>query len=570
MAHLTRLLVPLMLLHVAACAGGEPSGPGTETEPPTDHLPFSWPTVATKSSDGGGMISQGYGERGDVTPDHHTGVDIRAFKGTSVVAAASGWLQEYRANGDDDEGYGNTLIIGHHVDDYGDVYSQYSHLLQVATDLLSKVGVCALRVKGQASRVCERGQVVVTRGNLLGEVGLSGYGGTPWDEHLHFEVKRDPTIGQGETVLHPDQAKYLDPLLFLHSVSTPQPEPATIRHAYKLRFGPGGYAGVLVQGDYRAIAIAPQGLGVTVTAEVPATVAGPPCTTSWLKVQRSDGVYFADAFEPKEGKVGRGEIQDAWICGEAIATAGGDILVTSSQSATAPSDLYYVQPRADGTDRLLGRVRLSNGTWPTLFDIAVAQNGHVWAIAANRLYEIDPSTLLATDAGSLGLPFGEEANALDVTPAGQLLLATTAGTVRLATAGAGSTEYLGRLPTGLYADGDLAFDTGGRLYGTARGPTGTVLVRLTLDPFSVQAVRPDTPLGFDQVFGLKFIGTELYGLTTDPTVPSRGSLIAIDVSTATATLIRSVAFPVYGAGQPERHPRIGTPAGRPLHGHGDH
>lgn len=86
----------------------------------------------------------------------HPGVDIRAPKGTSVVAVASGVVIEVKYL---KTGYGHHVRIAH----AGTVSSLYAHL--------DKVGVTA----GQK----------VEKGQEIGTVGMTGWSTGP---HLHFEL----------------------------------------------------------------------------------------------------------------------------------------------------------------------------------------------------------------------------------------------------------------------------------------------------------------------------------------------------------------------------------------------
>ena len=105
-----------------------------------------------------GTLSSGYGRRGGKP---HEGIDIRAPRGTAILAAADGTVMYA---GDGVRGYGNMIIVRH----TGGLVTVYAH--------------------NHRNHVNEG--VKVTRGQVIGEVGSSGRAtGT----HLHFEVRRGET-----------------------------------------------------------------------------------------------------------------------------------------------------------------------------------------------------------------------------------------------------------------------------------------------------------------------------------------------------------------------------------------
>ncbi len=111
-------------------------------------------------------ISSSYGKRG---ARFHDGVDIRAKKGTSILAAEDG---KVIYSNDSIAGYGNMIIIKH----IGKVSSVYSH-----NDV----------------NLVRRGQIV-EKGQIIGKVGRTG---RATGDHLHFEVRN------GKTPVNP--VKYL-------------------------------------------------------------------------------------------------------------------------------------------------------------------------------------------------------------------------------------------------------------------------------------------------------------------------------------------------------------------------
>jgi murein DD-endopeptidase MepM/ murein hydrolase activator NlpD len=112
------------------------------------NLAFAWPVR--------GQISSRYGRRGK---RGHDGVDIRAPRGTPVVAAEAGRVIHSGGGLGD---YGKVVILKH-VGRYSTVYAHQDHI----------------RVsKGE----------FVEKGEVIGSVGTSGNASGP---HLHFEVRRD-------------------------------------------------------------------------------------------------------------------------------------------------------------------------------------------------------------------------------------------------------------------------------------------------------------------------------------------------------------------------------------------
>jgi len=106
-----------------------------------------------------GEITSGYGKR---RRDFHKGVDIRARRGTAVLAAGDG-VVEFAGR---QHGYGRVVIIRHY-----DVKTLYAHL------------------GGIDVHVGQR----VNHGTDIGEVGTSGNSTGP---HLHFEIRtlKDRTL----------------------------------------------------------------------------------------------------------------------------------------------------------------------------------------------------------------------------------------------------------------------------------------------------------------------------------------------------------------------------------------
>ena len=149
----------------------------------------------------------------------HTGVDFFPSRGKetqNVYAISDGWVRKIQFNDGNDHGLGNTIIIEHKIDNKK-IYSLYGHLASIKT--LFKEGD------------------IIKKGEIIGEIGNSGYGcqnywrigkdgcesQAPRDIHLHFEIKKAPTLENpegsgfyyGYTPDYPQKYGYFDPIEFL-------------------------------------------------------------------------------------------------------------------------------------------------------------------------------------------------------------------------------------------------------------------------------------------------------------------------------------------------------------------
>lgn len=98
---------------------------------------------------------------------HHMGIDIRAKKGTPIIATADGLVQEvkYQKNG-----YGNYVLIKHDEN----FFTKYAQMEKSTVQI----------------------DQMVKRGDVIGYVGSSGRSTAP---HLHYEVMK------GSRKLNPQQ-----------------------------------------------------------------------------------------------------------------------------------------------------------------------------------------------------------------------------------------------------------------------------------------------------------------------------------------------------------------------------
>lgn len=149
----------------------------------------------------------GYGGTACGKPGHyHTGIDY-GYSATApdAVAVANGAVVRVEQMSSADHGMGTNVIVLHILPDCSAVYSTYSHLASVD----SQIAV----------------NKAVLRGQRIGTIGGSGYGKTSyWPRHLHFEMKRRAVTGTpwsyagtctsgcwGYTPYHPNNYGYNNP-----------------------------------------------------------------------------------------------------------------------------------------------------------------------------------------------------------------------------------------------------------------------------------------------------------------------------------------------------------------------
>lgn len=338
-----------------------------------------------------------------VANKHHTGLDvvINVAAGQDVVAAADGEIVLIQHNdvagcktsgGCEDHGYGTTIIVKHATAASGIVYTQYSHLSDIAAGLLDscKPGLsppppdtgkrnrytCTERtVDGQL-----RSGPAVTAGQSLGSTGATCYGtsgATCGGHHLHFELKDFGTLGSrghdngefGYSVNHPEIATasnhWLDPAKNLHpTTAVSPPRAAQVVQDVTAYVGPST--------EYRYIRNLTAGEAVRVVARSDEFGVGG-CARSWVQVERTDGSYFQDT----NGRTGT--IPDAWVCGVAIDL---DLDFTSTTLTVAPAPINWGQSVAltanvnatTGTQIPTGTVTFMSGV-NTLGVVQIQSNG---------------------------------------------------------------------------------------------------------------------------------------------------------------------------------------------------
>jgi hypothetical protein len=221
------------------------------------------------------------------------------------------------------------------------------------------------------------------------------------------------------------------------------------------------------------------------------------------------------------------------------------IVWTPGLGARPPSNLFIVPTSPAGTDRLIGRIRTQTGYEPAITDVARSRSGKVWAISYDSLYRLDVGNAAASSVGKLAVP---GAVALEFDQGGRLLGAGTGGNFFVVDTATGHATILGAFGRGLIPQGDLALARDGRLYATAYTPSG-LSVLVTVDPTSGTAVevQAGVEIGYENVWGLKFVGETLFGLTSD-LASGEGSLIRIDHVAGTGVLVRGLSFSAGGGG----------------------
>ncbi len=121
----------------------------------------------------------------------HAGIDMSTKEAENVKSIYAGEIENIILTGDNDFGFGNTVIVKHQIDEQT-VYSLYAHLETVDKNILI----------GQK----------INGGTILGKTGASGYGCQNYwrlesdgcnasdylDRHLHLEIKTKPVLINSE------------------------------------------------------------------------------------------------------------------------------------------------------------------------------------------------------------------------------------------------------------------------------------------------------------------------------------------------------------------------------------
>lgn len=219
---------------------------------------------------------------------------------------------------------------------------------------------------------------------------------------------------------------------------------------------------------------------------------------------------------------------------------------SGSGSSYPPSDLYRVEASASGTDELVGRISTETGFQPVITDLAVAPDGSLWGVSFSALYRLSKASGLASERGSLGL-YGSNALAFD--NSGYLYGATSSGQFITIDTITGAAQVLGEYGSNFESWGDMAFSPSGTLFATVRDPMTGAGFLVIVDPSTGQAapVNAGVPTVHENIWGLAFVGSELYGLTT-VLGSETGQLLIMDTQAGTGVYLRDLSFDAFGAG----------------------
>ena len=227
------------------------------------------------------------------------------------------------------------------------------------------------------------------------------------------------------------------------------------------------------------------------------------------------------------------------------------------------SQLYVIEPSADGEDTLIGAVQTAAGSARIVRDIALTHDGTMYGVRTRvssetfqditELYEIDAATATATLVGETHFM---DVNGLEVAPDGRILGSTSRKPTFTNQEGlvefdpdTGEATLIGSFGPDLGSSGDLAFSPGGTLYLSAReaGVSNDVLATVDPDTGAATRVNPEDDLGYSTVFGLFFVEDQLFGVTRQAPECDAGALLQIDQDAANASFVRCLAFEARGA-----------------------
>lgn len=228
-----------------------------------------------------------------------------------------------------------------------------------------------------------------------------------------------------------------------------------------------------------------------------------------------------------------------------VAEALPFVFASSLVNGVGPSDLYGVQIGVNGVDTRIGQITAASGPL-TITDIALLPSGSLVGISFSQFYSIDRQSAAAILIEPIGR---SDVNGLAANASGVLYASTTGGVLLQRDVELGWVAAPGSFGGGLSSDGDLAFAPNGTLYGTFRTVSGvSVLASINVSTGEASVLSPESGLGFANVWGLTFVGSNLYGFTTELFgAGPPGRLIQIDPSTGVATAIRSLTFGAGGA-----------------------
>lgn len=146
---------------------------------------------------------------------YHSGIDYSKNGNRDIVSTNDGKVVRIEHMSANDHGMGNNVIVEHVLEDGSKIYSSYSHLASIESNL-------------------HEGDLI-EKGEKIGVMGGSGSGvSNKWGIHLHFELKDQPVTdnpsgdGQhwGYMPTHPDNFGYHDPNAFINIISVQSSYPS--------------------------------------------------------------------------------------------------------------------------------------------------------------------------------------------------------------------------------------------------------------------------------------------------------------------------------------------------------
>ncbi|MBT4277287.1 M23 family metallopeptidase [Candidatus Falkowbacteria bacterium] len=152
------------------------------------------------------------------TSKYHSAIDYKNNASHEIVASNFGKIVRIEYMNANDKGMGNNVIIEHTLLTGINIYSFYSHLASIESNLYV--------------------DKIVLKGEKIGIMGGSGYGvANYWSIHLHFEIKDSPVTNNpsgdglywGYTPNYPDNYGYHDPNIYIGSILVNPPHHPTLK-----------------------------------------------------------------------------------------------------------------------------------------------------------------------------------------------------------------------------------------------------------------------------------------------------------------------------------------------------
>lgn len=239
------------------------------------------------------------------------------------------------------------------------------------------------------------------------------------------------------------------------------------------------------------------------------------------------------------------------VCGRTPSFNSSTIFVASEEPIADPdhSDLYTMAGQKATYIGSLIWNPVSAGE-AVVTDIARSPDGELYGWCG-MLCKIDPKTTLVTNVGTST----QNIDALAFSRGNILYGASSDGGLYTIDQSSGALTKVGRMvdPSNgkvFGTSGDIVFGPDGKLYGTGNFGTSVEDTLVTIDPQSAQVtpVGAAANTGFESIWGLYFVGQQLYGTTgLDSTCGDNGSLIRLSASTGVGTKVSCLTFNASGA-----------------------